>query len=197
VADHQISEADLRPRGPPSGRARLALGEGCNRCRDSSGAGVRAFGGLHAVVDGEALPSTERREERRRFGRLLQRKHELFREDEIRRARIRPVPTAVCPRSDDVSQASRFHFPLGDESLRVRAISLRPVRARAARREPLEKRLLIERMPDAVDPPPGDRDDDTFLPGHAGSARAFLEHPHPQLARRGVVLLQPCRELFA
>src|SRR5205814_6294284 len=44
MADHQISEADLRPRGPPSGRAHLARGQGCNRCRDSSGAGVRAFG---------------------------------------------------------------------------------------------------------------------------------------------------------
>src|SRR5438067_743478 len=68
MADHQISEADLRPRGPPSGRAHLARGQGCNRCRDSSGAGVRAFGGLHAVVDGEALPSTERREDAAALG---------------------------------------------------------------------------------------------------------------------------------
>ena len=67
---------------------------------------------------------------------------------------------------------------------------------RAARREALEKRGVVQTLAYPVDPAPGDGGHHAAVPRHAGLAGGLFEDAHPQLCLAGVGGLQPCVELF-
>ena len=75
-------------------------------------------------------------------------------------------------------------------------VFLRPVRARAAWREALQIRGVVQGLAYTVDPPPGDGGHHAVVPRHAGLAGGLFEDAHPQLRLAGVVGLQPCVELL-
>ena len=72
----------------------------------------------------------------------------------------------------------------------------RPVGSRAAWRQALQKRGVVQALAYPVDPAPGDGGHHAVVPRHAGLAGGLFEDTHPQLCLAGVVGLQPCVELF-
>src|SRR5690606_3117723 len=74
------------------------------------------------------------------------------------------------------------------------AVDLAPEALRPPWRVALEVRLAVERLANAVDPSPAERDVERLLPRDARDPRGLLEDADPDLLRAVVVPAQPALE---
>src|SRR5690606_37458896 len=114
----------------------------------------------------------------------------------VTRPWVRPIPAPVGLGRLDVLQAMLGHPPLRDESGDVRHVDLAPDALRPPRRVALEVTLLVETLPDAVDPAPAEHDVYRILGDYRLQARTHLVDLDPQLVGGIVVLGQPVVELL-
>src|SRR5262249_62013266 len=77
------------------------------------------------------------------------------------------------------------------QRLQARQIDRAPDAGRRARGEPLHEALLVEALPDAVNPPAAERFVERLLVSEAALAGRLLVEADPQLARRAAVRLEP------
>ena len=87
-------------------------------------------------------------------------------------------------------------MPLLYQPLGMLHVFLRPVGARAAWRQALQKRRLVQRLAQPVDPAPANSGHHAIVPGDGGLAGGLFEDAHPKLSLAGVVHPQPRVELF-
>src|SRR4029453_5978345 len=71
------------------------------------------------------------------------------------------------------------------------------VAVRFPRREPVHVAVVVDALPDAVDPSEAQRLVHRLGPGDARPARTPLVQPPPQVGRRGVMLVEPGAEGLA
>src|SRR5262245_42839243 len=76
--------------------------------------------------------------------------------------RVRGVPPAICLRRLDLALAMGRHAAGGSQARDVVAVDLAPDALGPARGVSLQKRAIVERFPDAVDPSPAQHDVDSL-----------------------------------
>src|SRR5690606_11918889 len=108
--------------------------------------------------------------------------------------RVRLVPPPVGLGGLDLPKACRRHPARGDQPCHVLAVDLAPEALRPPWRVALEVRLAVERLANAVDPSPAERDVERLLPRDARDPRGLLEDADPDLLRAVVVPAQPALE---
>ena len=151
---------------------------------------------MQSVVDSEQGAAASGSRRRAGGGVLFQLRQKVFGHHHGGAAGVGdgPAPVAVC--GFYLHQASGLHAPLLHQPLGMLHVFLRPVGARAARREALQKRSVVQGLAYPVDPAPGNGGHHAVVPRHAGLAGGLFEDAHPQLRLAGVVGLQPCVELL-
>ena len=148
------------------------------------------------MVDGELALAFERGVEGVGSGVLLQRRQKVFGRHHGGAAGVGGGPEPLAARGIYVRQAGRLHAPLRYQPLGVLHVLLRPVGARAAWRQALQIRGVVQGVAQPVDPAPCDDGHHAVVPRHAGLAGGLFEDAHPQLGLAGVVYLQPCVQLL-
>src|SRR5262249_601933 len=79
----------------------------------------------------------------------------------------------------------------GQKLLDALQVDRAPHAGRRPRRKALRAALIVESLPDAVDPSETQRFVERLLIGHPAPARRLLIEAHPQLTRRGAMRLEP------
>src|ERR1700736_603374 len=125
--------------------------------RDALGARFRLLRRLHAVKDCIAVRTVERLKEGSRTSVAREGGDEGRGHTRCTCSVVGALPPPVTLRALHVSETRRLHHPGGDQSLRLRAVDLRPQALRRAWREALEPPNVVERALLPVDPPPRER----------------------------------------
>lgn len=158
--------------------------------------GFGALDAVQPVVEGEQVLPLEGGVERVGSGVLLQRRQEVFGHHHGGAAGVGGGPAAVAARGLYMCQASGLHAPLRYQPLGMLHVFLRPVGARTARRQALQKRGVVQGLAQPIDPAPCDGSHHAIVPGDGELAGGLFEDAHPQLRLAGVVHPQPCAELL-
>lgn len=105
-----------------------------------------------------------------------------------------PHPSARPPSPRRPAAAPAGHAAGGLQPGDVVTVDLAPDALRPARREALQVRAFVERLPDAVDPAPAERHVQRLCGGHGRHAGILLVNPQPHFRLAGVVRGQPPSE---
>jgi hypothetical protein len=161
--------------------------------------GIRTPGAVQPVVDGEQALAFEGRVESVGSGVVLERRQKVFGHGHGGAAGVGAGPAPIAARGrylNYLRQAGGLHAPLLYEPLGMLHVFLRPVGARAAWRQALQKRGVVQGVAQSVDPAPANSDHHADVPSHAGLAGGLFEDAHPKLSLAGVVHPQPRVELL-
>src|SRR5579864_204372 len=150
--------------------------------RDALGARLWLLRRLHAVKDCIPVCTVERLEEGSRTSVARECGGEVRGHTRGTCSVVGAIPPSVTLRALHFGETRRLHRPGGDQSLRLRAVDLRPRALRRAWREAPEPPSVVECALLPVDPPPRERTIERLRVRDRRRARPLLRDLHPQAA---------------
>ena len=151
---------------------------------------------MQSVVDGELALAFERGAESVGSGVVLECRQKVFGHHHGGAAGVGGGLAPINAGGLYLRQAGGLHAALFYQPLGMLHVFLRPVGARAAWRQALQKRRVVQGVAQPVDPAPCDGCHHAILTGYRRLAGGLFEDAHPKLRLAGVVHPQPRVELL-